>query len=47
MASEKAEAAIFFNDCDELLVLTRECMEERFLTSAFSNQTDRCMVFLD
>ncbi|KAH8744369.1 hypothetical protein F5883DRAFT_722279 [Diaporthe sp. PMI_573] len=47
IAPEKAEAAIFFNNCDELLVLTRNGMVERFLTSSFSNQTDRCLVFLD
>ena len=47
IAPEKAEAVIFFNNCDELLVLTRNGMVERFLTSSFSNQTDRCLVFLD
>lgn len=41
------QAAIFFNDADELTVITRDGTIESFLTSPFKNQTDRCLVYLD
>ncbi|KAK4238611.1 hypothetical protein C8A03DRAFT_33363 [Achaetomium macrosporum] len=45
--TEEADAVIFFNDQDELSVLTRNGVVESFLTSPFATQTDRCLVFLD
>ncbi|KAK3317279.1 hypothetical protein B0T19DRAFT_389380 [Cercophora scortea] len=46
-ADADVDAVIFFNDLDELSVLTRNGMVDSFLTSPFANQTDRCLVFLD
>ncbi|KAK4130358.1 hypothetical protein BT67DRAFT_490504 [Trichocladium antarcticum] len=45
--AQEADAVIFFNDHDELSVLTRNGMVDSFLTSPFATQTDRCLVFLD
>jgi hypothetical protein len=45
--SQDADAVIFFNDHDELSVLTRNNVVDSFLTSPFATQTDRCLVFLD
>jgi len=45
--NEDADAVIFFNDQDELSVLTRDHVVDSFLTSPFATQTDRCLVFLD
>ncbi|KAK4175214.1 hypothetical protein QBC36DRAFT_355360 [Triangularia setosa] len=42
-----ADTAIFFNDNDELSVVTRDGMVESFYTSPFRTQTERCLVFLD
>ncbi|KAK4204643.1 hypothetical protein QBC40DRAFT_345375 [Triangularia verruculosa] len=42
-----ADAVIFFNDNDELSVLTRDGTVESFYTSPFRTQTERCLVFLD
>lgn len=44
---EDADAGIFFNDQDELSVLTRDGMVESFFASPFATQTGRCLVFLD
>ncbi|KAK0738067.1 hypothetical protein B0T18DRAFT_394422 [Schizothecium vesticola] len=41
------DAVIFFNDDDELSVLTRSGSADAFLTSPFASHTDRCLVFLD
>lgn len=45
--SHEADAVIFFNDHDELSVLTRNGMVDSFLTSPFATRTERCLVFLD
>ena len=42
---EDADAVIFFNDQDELSVLTRDHVVDSFLTSPFATQTDRCLDF--
>ncbi|VBB80720.1 Putative protein of unknown function [Podospora comata] len=42
-----ADAVIFFNDNDELSVVTRDGTVESFYTSPFKTQTERCLVFLD
>ncbi|KAL2192964.1 hypothetical protein P885DRAFT_64434 [Corynascus similis CBS 632.67] len=44
---QHADAVIFFNDHDELSVLTRNGSVDLFLTSPFATQTERCLVFLD
>jgi hypothetical protein len=41
------DAVIFFNDQDELSVLTRNGIVDSFLTTPFATHTDRCLVFLD
>ena len=45
--SNEADAVIFFNDHDELSVLTRNGMVDSFLTSPFAKRTEGCLVFLD
>ncbi|KXX79354.1 hypothetical protein MMYC01_204711 [Madurella mycetomatis] len=45
--THEADAVIFFNDHDELSVLTRNGMVDLFLTSPFTTQTEQCLVFLD
>lgn len=45
--AHRVDAVIFFDDRDNLLVLTRNGLVDMFLASPFSNQTDRCLVFLD
>lgn len=42
-----AEAVVFFNDDDELSVLTRDGAVDAFLTSSFASNTQSCLVFLD
>lgn len=45
--TSSTDAAIFFNNNDELSVLTRNGVVDSFLTSPFAAHTDRCLVFLD
>ncbi|KAH6619158.1 hypothetical protein B0J18DRAFT_481466 [Chaetomium sp. MPI-SDFR-AT-0129] len=45
--TSNADAAIFFNDNEELSVLTRNGVVDSFLTSPFAAHTNRCLVFLD
>ncbi len=45
--SAKKEAAVFFNDADELCVVTRDGFIEPLQTSSFSKQLDLCLIFLD
>ncbi|KAI0275472.1 hypothetical protein BC834DRAFT_853041 [Gloeopeniophorella convolvens] len=40
-------AAIFFNDADDLTVLTRDGMTELLISSPFSRQLGKCVVYLD
>jgi len=40
-------AAIFFNDSDHLTVVTQDGMTEPFVSSPFSNQLEKCVVYLD
>ncbi|KAG7294014.1 hypothetical protein NEMBOFW57_004075 [Staphylotrichum longicolle] len=46
-ASNGTKAVIFFNDQDELSVLTRNGVVESFLTSPYATNTGDCLVFLD
>ncbi|CAE6503446.1 unnamed protein product [Rhizoctonia solani] len=41
------EAAVYFNDCDELVVLPRNGTPALFSTSSFTQQLDKCIVYLD
>ena len=43
----EADAAIFFNDKDELSVVTRNGLVQSFVTSPYSTQIASCLVFLD
>jgi hypothetical protein len=43
----EVSAAVFFNDSDHLTVLTRDGSIEPFISSPFSRQLDRCIVYLD
>jgi hypothetical protein len=42
-----AQAVIFFNNEDELSILTRNGLVESLLTSPYSHQLGKCLVFLD
>ena len=41
------QAVVFFNHLDELSILTREGAINKFPTSPYSEQLDRCLVYLD
>jgi hypothetical protein len=45
--SKETDAVVFFDDQDELSVFSRNCMIDPFLTSTFTTQTDRWLIFLD
>lgn len=42
-----AQAAVFFNDNDELTVMSRDGATEPLMISAFAKQLDNCLVYLD
>lgn len=42
-----AQAAVYFNDNDELTVLTRDGNSEALRVSAFAERLDSCLVYLD
>ncbi|PKS12562.1 hypothetical protein jhhlp_000770 [Lomentospora prolificans] len=44
---DQTQAAVFFDDNDELSVLNRSGYIERLQTSPFASQLDLCLVFLD
>ena len=44
---EDAQAAVFFNKDDELVVLSRDDTEEPLMTSSFAGRLDQCLVYLD
>lgn len=41
------EAAVYFNDKDELMVLQRSGTPSSFYSSPFAQQLDKCIVYLD
>lgn len=45
--NQDAQAAIYFNKHDELVVRTRDQVIEPFASSCFSQQLDRCVLYLD
>ncbi|VDB86671.1 unnamed protein product [Peniophora sp. CBMAI 1063] len=46
LCDESVQAAIFFKD-DDLAVVTRDGVVERLRSSSFSEQLDRCIIYLD
>ncbi|KAJ2972741.1 hypothetical protein NQ176_g6980 [Zarea fungicola] len=46
-AEHKQEAVVYFNDDDDLCVIDREGTSEQLWISPYSDQLDRCLVFLD
>lgn len=42
-----ASAAVYFNDNDELMVLTRDGNLEQLMVSAYADQLKNCLVYLD
>ncbi|EGO28636.1 hypothetical protein SERLADRAFT_413465 [Serpula lacrymans var. lacrymans S7.9] len=42
-----AQAAIFFNESDELTVVDRESNSELFISSPYNQQLDQCLLYLD
>jgi hypothetical protein len=42
-----ADAAVYFNDKDELTVLTKDGIVEAFISSSYRQQLDKCVVYLD
>jgi hypothetical protein len=42
-----AQAAVYFNDNDELTALTRDGNKEPLMVSAFAERLDSCLVYLD
>ncbi|KAJ8581464.1 hypothetical protein M405DRAFT_777420 [Rhizopogon salebrosus TDB-379] len=46
-AKVDAEAAVFVNDDDELVVVSRDGTVEPLVSSPFSQQLDQCIVYLD
>lgn len=45
--ASKTDAVIYFEDNDELSVVARDGTVDAFLTSPFTSNTERCLVFLD
>ncbi|KAF8555164.1 hypothetical protein OG21DRAFT_1572590 [Imleria badia] len=45
--STNASAAIYFNEDDELTVLTRDGRKQLLISSPFAQQLDQCIVYLD
>ena len=44
---EDVAAGVFFDDADNLSVLTRDGVVESFYSSSFSQLLDKCIVYLD
>lgn len=47
LSPAQAQAAVFFDDSNELSVVNRENAKERLMVSSFANQLDQCLVYLD
>ncbi len=45
--ASESQAAIFFDDCNELSVLSRDGITESLMISPFAKQMDQCLVYLD
>lgn len=46
-ADSKQDAVVYFDDGDDLCVIDRAGVVEKLRTSSYSDQLDRCLVFLD
>lgn len=42
-----AQAVVFFNDNNDLLVLSRDGITEKLMISPFAKQMDQCLIYLD
>ncbi|KAJ7574854.1 hypothetical protein C8J56DRAFT_1172554 [Mycena floridula] len=47
LAESDISAGLFFNDDDELMILSRDGTEEAFISSPLRHQLDKCVVYLD
>ncbi|KAF8459799.1 hypothetical protein BDZ91DRAFT_851880 [Kalaharituber pfeilii] len=47
VSPDRVRAAVYFNEDDELTVLTREGVKEPVMISAFAERLDNCVVYLD
>lgn len=47
VAESDAQAVVFFDDNNKLLVLSRDGITESFMISPFARQMDQCLVYLD
>jgi len=45
--ASESQAAVFFDDCNELSVLNRDGITESLMSSPFAKQMDQCLVYLD
>ncbi|OBZ74845.1 hypothetical protein A0H81_05455 [Grifola frondosa] len=45
--NQNAQAAVYFGDNDQLMVLTRDGAVESFVSSPFNQQLDQCLLYLD
>ena len=45
--SDSAQAVVYFDDSNDLSVLSRDGFKERLAISPFANQMDQCLVYLD
>lgn len=45
--SSEVQAAIFFDDNNELMVLSKDGVKENLMVSPFAKQMDQCLVYLD
>ena len=43
----QADAGVYFDDEDNIMVLTRDCKIERLHSSSYLSRIDRCVVYLD
>ncbi|KAL2046481.1 hypothetical protein ABVK25_011836 [Lepraria finkii] len=45
--ASESQATVFFDDCNELSVLSRDGVTEPLMISPFAKQMDQCLVYLD
>lgn len=47
VSASDAQAVVFFNDNNDLLVLSRDGITEKLMISPFAKQMDQCLIYLD
>ncbi|KZV68204.1 hypothetical protein PENSPDRAFT_754324 [Peniophora sp. CONT] len=47
LCNESIQAAVYFSEADDLVVLSRDGVVERLRSSSFNEQLDKCIVYLD